>query len=171
MTRDAIMTELPEVEGLGEGKKSKRLLVAPPWTPAEDEKLRSLAASGERPTAIAEQLQRSESAVRHRFHKLGIPLKGIMIASSERTFANHPERQFMQYLRGQGWVKGQTLPTGRLAASLQKKGWIEIQFQGPKHEAFYRITDVGFAALTAPVPVQKSWAQRTGELGLKAKGK
>jgi DNA-binding PadR family transcriptional regulator len=69
------------------------------------------------------------------------------------------------------WVKGQTLPIGRLAASLQKKGWIEIQFQGPKHEAFYRITDVGLAALKAPVPVQKSWAklQSTRELGLKAK--
>ena len=47
MTRDAIMAELVEIEGLGEGKKSKLLLAAnPPWTPAEDEKLRSLAASG-----------------------------------------------------------------------------------------------------------------------------
>jgi hypothetical protein len=135
-----------------------------PWTPAEDEKLRALAASGERPTAIAEQLQRSEVAVRHRFWKLGIPVKRIMIASAERTFAIHPERQFMHYLREQRWVKGTTFPPGQLAASLQKKGWIEQQRQGPKNETFYRITDAGLAALKAPVPIQASRAklQSTG---------
>ena len=135
-----------------------------PWTPAEDEKLRALAASGERPTAIAEQLQRSEVAVRHRLWKLGIPVKRIMIARAERTFAIHPERQFMHYLREQRWVKGTTFPPGQLAASLQKKGWIEQQRQGPKNETFYRITDAGLAALKAPVPIQASRAklQSTG---------
>src|SRR5258706_11591788 len=103
-----------------------------PWTPAEDEKLRALAASGERLTAIAEQLQRSEVAVRHRLWRLGIPVKRIMIASAERTFAIHPERQFMHDLREQRWVKGTTFPPSQLAASLQKKGWIEQQRQGPK---------------------------------------
>jgi hypothetical protein len=145
-----------------------------PWTFAEDEKLRALAASGERPTAIAEQLQRSEVAVRHRLWKLGISVKRIMIASAERTFAIHPERQFMHYLREQRWVKGTMFPPGQLAASLQKKGWIEQQRQGPKNETFYRITDAGLAALKAPVPIQASRAklQSTGalaELRLKAK--
>ena len=125
-----------------------------PWTPAEDEKLRALAASGERPTTIAEQLQRSEVAVRHRLWKLGIPVKRIMIANAERTFAIHPERQFMHYLREQRWVKGTTFPPSQLAASLQKKGWIEQQRQGPKNETFYRITDAGLAALKAPVPIR-----------------
>jgi hypothetical protein len=145
-----------------------------PWTPAENEKLRALAASGERPTAIAEQLQRSEVAVRHRLFKLGIPAKRIMIDSAERTFAIHPERQFMHYLREQRWVKGTTFPPGQLAASLQKKGWIEQQRQGPKNETFYRITEAGLAALKAPVPIRASRAKlhSTGVLvGLKLKAK
>jgi hypothetical protein len=152
---------------------NKRPVVAsPPWTPAEDEKLRALVALGERPATIAEQLQRSEEAVRHRFYKLGIPLKTIRIAEAkgeEKTFANHPERQFMEYLRGKGWVKETALPSSRLVVSLQKKGWIEQQRQN--NEALYRMTDVGLAALKAPVPIQKSWAkpQSVGELRLKAK--
>jgi hypothetical protein len=176
MKRDAIMAELLEIEGMGDGEMSKPPLVASkPWTPAEDERLRTLAALGARPATIADQLQRSEVAVQHRLCKFGIRIKRIRIAAAERTFATHPERQFMQYLRGQGWVKGSMLPPGQLAAGLQKKGWIEQQLLDPKNEAFYRMTDVGLAALKAPVPMQKSWAkpQRIGvrELGLKAKGK
>jgi hypothetical protein len=68
------------------------------------------------------------------------------------TFATHPERQFMEYLRGNGWVKGTMLPDSRLTVSLQKKGWIEQQAQGPKNEIFYRMTEVGLTALRAPVP-------------------
>jgi hypothetical protein len=68
------------------------------------------------------------------------------------TFATHPERQFMEYLRGRGWVKGTTLPPSRLTASLQKRGWIEQQLQGPNNEIFYRMTDIGLKALRAPVP-------------------
>jgi hypothetical protein len=68
------------------------------------------------------------------------------------TFATHPERQFMDYLRGRGWVKGTTLPPSRLTVSLQKRGWIEQQVQGPKNEIFYRMTDVGLSALRTPVP-------------------
>ena len=68
------------------------------------------------------------------------------------TFATHPERQFMEYLRGNGWVKGTTLPDSRLTVSLQKKGWIEQQAQGHKNEIFYRMTEVGLTALRAPVP-------------------
>jgi hypothetical protein len=151
------------------------LIASKPWTPADDEKLRTLAALDARPATIAEQLQRSEVAVQHRLYKFGIRIKRIRIDAAERTFASHPERQFMQYLRGKGWVNGKTLPTGRLAASLQKKGWIEQQLQGPKNEAFYRMTDMGLAALKAPVPIQKSWAKPLSigvpELEPKAKGK
>ena len=122
------------------------------WTPAEDKKLRALAASGELPIMIAEQLQRSAAAVRHRFYELGIRPKRPRIAKDKRTFATHPERQFMEYLRGKEWVKGTALPPSRLTASLQKKGWIEQQRQGPKNQIFYRITDGGLEALKAPVP-------------------
>ena len=68
------------------------------------------------------------------------------------TFANHTQRQFMEYLRGRGWVKGSTLPKTKLIASLLEKGWIEQQLQAPKNEIFYRMTDVGLTALKAPVP-------------------
>jgi hypothetical protein len=68
------------------------------------------------------------------------------------TFATHHERQFMEYLRGTGWVKGATLPSSKLVVSLLNKGWIEQQVQGPKNEIFYRMTDVGLEALKAPVP-------------------
>jgi hypothetical protein len=66
-------------------------------------------------------------------------------------------------------VKRTTLPTSRLTASLQKKGWIEQQLQGPKNQTLYRMT----AALKAPVPIQKSWANSQnvsfGELKVKEK--
>jgi hypothetical protein len=78
------------------------------------------------------------------------------------TFATHPERQFMEYLRGKGWVKGTTLPASRLTVSLQQRGWIEQQVQGPKNEIFYRMTDVGLKALRAPVPVGRP-SQAKGE--------
>jgi hypothetical protein len=46
----------------------------------------------------------------------------------EMTFANHLERQFMQRLRGAGWVKASALPPSpRLVQTLLQKGWIEEQ--------------------------------------------
>jgi DNA-binding PadR family transcriptional regulator len=75
------------------------------------------------------------------------------------TFATHRERQFMEYLLGKGWVKGTVLPPSRLTDSLQQKGWIEQQAQGPKHEIFYRMTDIGLKALRAPVPGRPSQAK------------
>lgn len=75
------------------------------------------------------------------------------------TFANHRERQFMEYLRATGWIKGVALPPGKLAEILLKKGWIEQQLQGPDKDVFYRMTDLGLEALKAPVPIQKSWAK------------
>jgi len=71
----------------------------------------------------------------------------------ERTFANHPERQFMQYLRGAGWIKARTLPPSvKLVKNLLQKGWIEKQHQGPKNEAFFRLTEKGLEAKKSPVP-------------------
>ncbi|MEO8320740.1 MAG: hypothetical protein ABI561_20720 [Bradyrhizobium sp.] len=81
----------------------------------------------------------------------------------------------MEYLRGTGWVKGKALPPGTLAGILLKKGWIEQQLQGLDQDVFYRMTDLGLAAMKAPVPIQKSWAKPknvgAGELGLTAKPK
>ena len=71
------------------------------------------------------------------------------------TFATHPERQFMEYLLGKGWVRGMTLPASRLTVSLQQIGWVEQQVEGPKNEIFYRMTDVGLKALRAPVPTRQ----------------
>jgi hypothetical protein len=79
------------------------------------------------------------------------------------TFANHPERQFLQYLRGAGWIKARLLPQSTLVESLLRKGWIEQQQQGPKNETYFRLTEKGLEAKKSPVP--------TGRAGLKAKGK
>jgi hypothetical protein len=38
------------------------------------------------------------------------------------TFASHPERQFMQYPRGAGWIKARALPPSlRLVESLLQR--------------------------------------------------
>jgi hypothetical protein len=69
------------------------------------------------------------------------------------TFATHPERQFMQCLRGAGWIKARTLPRSvRTVKSLLQKGWIEKQYQGPNNEAFLRLTEKGLEAKKSPVP-------------------
>ena len=48
------------------------------------------------------------------------------------TFATHLERQFMQRLRGAGWVKASALPSSPgLVQKLLQKGWIETK-SGPK---------------------------------------
>ena len=42
------------------------------------------------------------------------------------TFATHLERQFMQRLRGAGWVKASALPPSPgLVQNLLQKGWID----------------------------------------------
>ena len=86
--------------------------------------------------------------------------------AKEITHPNHRERQFMQHLRGVGWIKALTLPTNRRTVkSLLQKGWIEQQHQGPKNEVFLRLTDKGLEAKKSPIPI------RLVELGLKAKAK
>jgi hypothetical protein len=66
------------------------------------------------------------------------------------TAPNHRERQFMQQLRGAGWVKATTLPeTPRVVANLLARGWIETN----ENRSAYRLTDKGLAAKTAPVRI------------------
>jgi hypothetical protein len=72
---------------------------------------------------------------------------------------NSRERQFMQHLRGAGWVKAFELPHGpRILANLIKKGWVECQ-QTESGQA-YRLTELGLQAKKAPLPIQPS--PRTG---------
>jgi hypothetical protein len=72
------------------------------------------------------------------------------------TFAKHPERQFMQYLQGAGWIKARILPPSlQLVQSLLRKGWIEEQQQGSKNEVFFRLTAKGLEAKKSPVPIKK----------------
>ena len=70
----------------------------------------------------------------------------------EMTSANHRERQFIQYLRGAGWVKAVTLPdTPTLIANLLSKGWIDRSDIGSGVAC--RLTDAGLAAKSTPVKV------------------
>jgi hypothetical protein len=73
------------------------------------------------------------------------------------TYASHHERQFMQYLRGEGWIRAGALPPSpRLVENLLNKGWIEQQGQGPKNETYFRLTDKGLEAKREPVPTGKA---------------
>ncbi len=65
---------------------------------------------------------------------------------------NHRERQFMQQLRGRGWVKAIELPENPITLQrLLEKRWIESQ--GMERDIAYRNTDEGMAAKKAPVPL------------------
>ena len=168
------------------------LIAKPEWTIEEEQRLRTLLTGGVHPGAIGKELYRTEGAIRHRMTKLGLRLargKRIKLTPSERlqalnevdldaratksakkSFANHHERQFMEYLRGMGWIKEKTLPpTDRLATSLLKKGWIEQRRQDD--ENLFRMTEVGLAAFKAPVPIQKSWSKAHNPIVSKAKDK
>ena len=64
----------------------------------------------------------------------------------------HRERQFMQHLRGAGWVKVGAVPSSpKTVAGLLAKGWIELRGSG--NEACYRITENGLAAKMTPVRI------------------
>lgn len=77
----------------------------------------------------------------------------------EATFASHPERQFIQHLRGAGWIKAGALPpSARLVEKLLQKGWIERQEQGPNNEVFFRLTEKGLEAKRSPVPTGRAKA-------------
>jgi hypothetical protein len=64
----------------------------------------------------------------------------------------HRERQFMQHLRGAGWVKADNLALSpRVIAGLVAKGWIDVR--GVARETCYRLTDKGLAAKITPVRI------------------
>lgn len=64
------------------------------------------------------------------------------------TVPKQRERQFMQELRGAGWVKATKLPEApRVIANLLARGWIETN----EDKSAYRLTDKGLAAKMAPV--------------------
>jgi hypothetical protein len=68
---------------------------------------------------------------------------------------SHHERQFMQRLRGGGWVKASVAPAGaKLTENLVAKGWIEKRDLAAT-EISYRLTDTGLAAKKAAVPIYR----------------
>ena len=75
------------------------------------------------------------------------------LAKVEMDVPNHRERQFLQFLRGGGWVKAGVAPAGaRLIENLLAKGWIEKRGT-TANEVSYRLTDKGLAAKKMPVRV------------------
>jgi hypothetical protein len=75
------------------------------------------------------------------------------------TVPNYFERQFMQLLRGRGWVKATELPSGRpLIQSLLQKNWIESE--GTGKSVVFKLTEDGLTAKKAPIPIAK-WRSKT----------
>jgi len=67
---------------------------------------------------------------------------------------NHREREFMQRLRGWGWVKASQIPDAAITLKrLIEKRWVERQGYG--RDASYKITEEGIAAKTAFIPLTK----------------
>jgi hypothetical protein len=68
---------------------------------------------------------------------------------------NYFERQFMQQLRGRGWVKATELQPARSSIqSLLQKRWIESE--GAGNSLTFKLTEEGLAAKKAPIPVVRS---------------
>lgn len=66
---------------------------------------------------------------------------------------NHPQRQFLNYLRHADWVKVSALPEApRVIVKLMGLGWIERTGSGAA--VSFRITEAGLDALKKPVPVR-----------------
>jgi DNA-binding PadR family transcriptional regulator len=81
------------------------------------------------------------------------------------TFANHHERQFMQRLRGGGWVKASALPSSPgLVQKLLQKGWIETTKSEPKNVVLYRLTEKGLEAKKLPIPIPEQTTVLEGEM-------
>jgi hypothetical protein len=65
----------------------------------------------------------------------------------------HYERQFMEHLRGAGWVKAAALPDSRKTIeNLISKGWIERR--EADDGAAYRLTALGLEAKKAPLRIR-----------------
>ena len=62
---------------------------------------------------------------------------------------NSRERQFMQHLRGAGWVKSMGF-SPRIIANLIGKGWVECQ--QTRSSRAYRLTEQGLEAMKTPLP-------------------
>ncbi len=76
-------------------------------------------------------------------------------AKSDKPYANHPERQVLNYLRSGAWMVLNKLPVPageRLVKAMEAKGWIELRGRGTE----VRITATGDAAVRAAVPVSGS---------------
>jgi hypothetical protein len=66
---------------------------------------------------------------------------------------NHPQRQFLQYLRHGSWVKVSALPdTPKVIVKLMNLCWIERTGSAP--EVSFRITEAGLEALKKPIPLR-----------------
>jgi hypothetical protein len=77
------------------------------------------------------------------------------------TLPNHIERQFMQRLRGRGWVRALDLPHARTTIQyLLQKRWIESE--GTGRTLAFRLTEEGLAAKRAPIPMVK-WRRKGGD--------
>jgi hypothetical protein len=67
---------------------------------------------------------------------------------------HHRERQWLQQLRGRGWVKAiQLQEAPAMITGLLNKGWIERS--GAGRDLAYRITEQGMVAKKAPVPISR----------------
>ncbi len=69
-----------------------------------------------------------------------------------KTYANHPERQVLNYLRSRDWIVRDRLPVPageRLIMAMEAKSWITLRSHGTE----IRITDAGEAAVRSTVPV------------------
>jgi hypothetical protein len=67
---------------------------------------------------------------------------------------NHHERQFMQQLRGRGWVRAIELPAAPVIVKrLLERCWIESR--GTEGDRLFRITEQGLTAKKAPIPVER----------------
>ena len=63
---------------------------------------------------------------------------------------NSRQRQFLQHLRSQEWVKAILLPhSPTVTAKVIENGWVEKRDTGG--DLSYRLTDAGLAAMKTPV--------------------
>jgi hypothetical protein len=73
-------------------------------------------------------------------------------SETQAIVPHHRERQFMQHLRVDAWVKATAVNAGPiLIANLLKKGWIERRGAGA--QLYYRITEKGLSAKKLRVPI------------------
>ena len=63
-----------------EGEMTERQLIAnQPWSSEQEDQLRRLAKNGESIATVAERLNRSEQAIRHRARRLGLTIRRVAV--------------------------------------------------------------------------------------------